>query len=384
MSGLQPNNSPSRNPTLVEHLTNQVATVVDPNSKRLMPPPEAQTSQQFQQRPGAQQPNVPPTTLIYVKSEDSMLYQTSTTNGSNVTVGEHLRHCYKPGSSISPASKQPARRPLILGRKTSLQNPELHLKIEDPLDEPPATCPPTGQNLSPPPSAEFHSRSAPPIDISPKDIKQECKFESEEAIRKSEQVVDVINSVVEKIRRQTVAEQQQIDGPNELDGPTPMKIARMDEKMPGRPMSSIITTQPLPASTPNQMLQPPHFNNQIVAQPVMIQQRPISQIQVPLVAAEQESNNEVKIVARYFCPECLKFYACRKNVRAHRINTHNLTEEQADANASKRVKVSADTGFILTPGFDRENAMLEQRSVNESIKPTVVKTAGQPRKRNST
>jgi hypothetical protein len=60
-----------------------------------------------------------------------------------------------------------------------------------------------------------------------------------------------------------------------------------------------------------------------------------------------------------------------------------VTEEQADANPAKRVKVRADTGFILTPGFDRENAMLQQRSINESIKPTVAKSTGQPKKRNS-
>lgn len=77
-------------------------------------------------------------------------------------------------------------------------------------------------------------------------------------------------------------------------------------------------------------------------------------------------------------------YACRKNVRRHRISNHNITEEQADSNAAKRVKVKADTGFILTPGFERENAILKQRSSTESVKPTVVRMTGQPKKRNST
>lgn len=285
-----------------------------------MPPPEAQEGSNSQQ---LKQPGLPPTTVIYVKNEDIPHYQSASANYSdpkselNVTVGEHLRHCYnKPSSnSISPASKQATRRPHILGRKTSLQNSDLSVHVDDPFNEPPATCPlPTGQTMSPQPSNEFHSRSAPPIDISPKNHKQETKFESEEAIRKSEQVVDVINSVVEKIRRQNVAEQvSPTNGSNKRsnssNGPIPTKVAKVEEqaKPANRPLASIITTQPLPASTAGHLLPSPRYNQgPIHAQAVMMQQRPIPQIQVPLVTAEQESNDESKIVSRYMCPECLK------------------------------------------------------------------------------
>lgn len=180
--------------------------------------------------------------------------------------------------------------------------------------------------------------------------------------------------------------------------------SRFSAKAANRQMGSIITTtQPLPATPPvhfqprfNPMgqIRPPQQHQQIPpnyqARPQMIalvaappQQLTPTQQQQPSV---ESGGSESKIVARYMCNECFKFYACRKNVRTHRINSHQITEEQADANPAKRVKVRSDTGFIITPGFDRENVMLQQRSRVESILPTVVKSGGQPKaggKRNS-
>jgi hypothetical protein len=287
---VQPNNSPSRNPTIVEHLTNQVVTTSDASlgSKRLMPPPEAQNTHDASQ--------------FHLYSQQ-MKYP-----ADSVTVGEHLRHCYKSPNTTSPtSSKQGSRRPPILGRKTSLQNQDLSIKLEDPFDEPPATCPPaSGQALSPAPSVECHSRSAPPSDMNTKleGIKKETKFESDEAIRKSEQVLDVINSVVEKIRRQNVAEQGE---KRSNDSSPPTKMARVEEqaRQINRPLTSIITTQPLPATSTGHMLPSPRYNPGFPNnQPMVMQQQAISQIQVPLVA--EESNDESKVVARYMCPECFK------------------------------------------------------------------------------
>jgi hypothetical protein len=90
-------------------------------------------------------------------------------------------------------------------------------------------------------------------------------------------------------------------------------------KIDPRPLASIITTQPLPATAINHLQLSPRFSTGPVQQqqPAMIHQRSMSmpqpglnpaQIQVPLVAAaaEQESTEESKIVARYICPECQK------------------------------------------------------------------------------
>lgn len=323
-TAVQSNNSPTRNPTIVEHLTSQIVTTTDPSavSKKLMSPPETQDSNytgqgatQFQQNQGEN----PRVTVVYIKQEDAPDLLSSGVAGSSVTVGEHLRHCYNNPAVSPPVSKQLIRRPPILERKSSLQNVQTG---GDPLNEPPATCPP-GQALSPPPT-EFHSRSAPPIDISVKDsTKQETSFESEEALRKSKQVAGVIDSVVEKIRRQNVAENSQQPTPNGIKrpssrtGPTPpSKTPKVEQKSkPAKPLASIITTQPLPSTNSHMQLSPQYNVPSSTQQTVLIQQGPISnpqpnlqsaQIHVPLVTAEQESAEDGKIVARYMCPECLK------------------------------------------------------------------------------
>ncbi|KAI6242823.1 hypothetical protein M3Y99_00190400 [Aphelenchoides fujianensis] len=145
----------------------------DSNSqKRLQPPPEAQTTPSAPIHPPSAPPahampppslnssgplSAPPTAVLYLKQEETFAGP-SVYVDSRLTVGEHLRQHIGPNQQA--AKRGPPKRPLILGRKASLQNPE----HEAATNVPPATCPPAAFHnplASPPP--DFHAHSAPPV-----------------------------------------------------------------------------------------------------------------------------------------------------------------------------------------------------------------------------
>ncbi|KAI6172066.1 hypothetical protein M3Y98_00932200 [Aphelenchoides besseyi] len=352
--------------------------------KKLMPPPEAENSNSSGYPPSAPNfttmasaislPNgplsAPPTTVIYVKQEEPTHGQ-SVYVDSNVTVGEHLRQHI--GSSVpnqQSNKKGPSKRPMILGRKTSLQNPEHHLSI----NESPATCPPAAFHnplTSPPP--DFHAHSAPPV-VSPQQNSSSMdgheNAEQNLSADRNNGVVETVNQVVEKIKRQN-AEQQTGSSKraNSSAGEsTPAKVMRVETKP--KPLA-IITTQPL-----QPMWRPPASQPQ-VRPSIVSQQQASRHVQPTNQQPAAQANIVPETVARYICPVCLKFYACRKNLRSHRINSHALSEEEADAEPPPpRLKVTLE-GQILTPGYERENLELQKAAANgNSVAPTVAKNTG--------
>ncbi|CAD5215821.1 unnamed protein product [Bursaphelenchus xylophilus] len=355
--------------------------------KTLMPPPEAEESKEEQNGPQQYQE---------VKYEQP--------GTSNVTVGEHLRQIH--GKPIQvPVQKKLIKKPPILNRKgtegedqtnhvTQQQLPPQHPHAQlQHLQQVPHLMQAQAIHMQyqqgPPHDAPHNQQNPLPQQQAPHGQNAENE---EEANRKSEQVADVVNSVVEKIRRQNESwESQPLKRPApSQQSPVQAKISRQEfnESPKGIPKQKVqntqqITPQGIQMGVRPQLVMPPRQLIMSQAGYPMGDHAPTSAPPTyvhplqptPTSAPPTSAQNIPKEAVRYLCPECCKTYSCRKHMKNHRQKEHGLTDEQVEGtNAAKRVKVNND-GFIINPGYDRENELIRQRFQANPPKPSKKKTS---------
>ncbi|CAD5211468.1 unnamed protein product [Bursaphelenchus okinawaensis] len=350
------------------------------SEKTLMPPPEAEQSKPIKEE-------VDNAAFSEHKSEEVKAPGTS-----SVTVGEHLRHIHGKPVQI-PIQKKLQKKPMVIKKEDGDEPqhqqayPQTHPHMMQAQQGQPIPQPmhPHAIHIQYQPVPQphdihmqnpHHQIPAQPIANGPQEENKD------EANRKSEQVADVVNSVVEKIRRQNESCESQ-----PLKRAAPPQHSPVQNKMMRQEGPEMILQRPkvppMNQMHPHMMNIPPRPQLIMPARPMMMAQSysvsentPTSAPpnymhppqQTPTSAPPNPAPAPPKDAVRYLCPECCKTYSCRKHMKNHRQKEHSLNDEQVEGqNAAKRVKVNPE-GFIITPGFEHENEIIKQRMLTNPPK----------------
>ncbi|KAK5983116.1 C2H2-type domain-containing protein [Trichostrongylus colubriformis] len=124
---------------------------------------------------------------------------------------------------------------------------------------------------------------------------------------------------------------------------------------PITPLESIITTQPLPSE---------RLNTSFGSSREMGERRSSDAIQtsVPTLGSTNvlsSSRQSAPLTSEFQCPECMKTYSCRKNVKRHRMAVHKLSAEEVSRpmSAAQSVGSMGDSPPLQSLGQQATNRM---------------------------
>ncbi|KAK6733986.1 hypothetical protein RB195_017636 [Necator americanus] len=123
------------------------------------------------------------------------------------------------------------------------------------------------------------------------------------------------------------------------------------------PLESIITTQPLPNDRADTFGTSWNLG----------ERRSSDSIQTTIPAGNSTSlitpnRQPASISSEFQCPECLKTYSCRKNVKRHRMAVHKLSAEEVSRPMSASMGCGSDSGSFTQLGQTMSNKIPMTRS----------------------